>query len=155
MKIYLSGKISGLPYSEVQERFDGAEALLTELGFDVVNPWKMDLTRTNLGKGTFQADIAMLLPVWCHLYDGQLGWFNLGASIEYDVAMRTWERHLVWIQCGKKQPLSWWRFKTQSTKQWDWSSMIISTSPGNVMGSFARMISWGTIADKTKCALSR
>lgn len=45
MKIYLSGKISGLPYSEVQERFDGAEALLTELGFDVVNPLKNGLDK--------------------------------------------------------------------------------------------------------------
>ena len=43
MRIYISGKISGLPLNMVQERFDDAESLLSELGFDVVNPMKNGL----------------------------------------------------------------------------------------------------------------
>ena len=40
MRIYISGKISGLPYKEAEQRFEDAEALLTELGFEVINPLK-------------------------------------------------------------------------------------------------------------------
>lgn len=47
MRIYISGKISGLPYDEVQERFNGAEDLLTELGFEVANPLKNGLDKDN------------------------------------------------------------------------------------------------------------
>lgn len=43
MRIYISGKISGLPYNEVEERFDDAEKLLSDLGFEVVNPLKNGL----------------------------------------------------------------------------------------------------------------
>lgn len=44
MRIYISGKISGLPYNEVEQKFEDAEALLTELGFEVVNPLKNGLS---------------------------------------------------------------------------------------------------------------
>ena len=88
MKIYLSGKISGLPYSEVQERFDGAEALLTELGFDVVNPLKNGLDKDESWERHICKDIAMLLP--CDAIYMMDNWVDsTGASIEYDVAMRT------------------------------------------------------------------
>lgn len=43
MRIYISGKISGLPYKEAEQRFEDAEALLTELGFEVINPLKNGL----------------------------------------------------------------------------------------------------------------
>lgn len=36
-KIYLAGKISGLPEDEVSEKFNSADALYSEQGFHVLN----------------------------------------------------------------------------------------------------------------------
>jgi len=38
LKIYIAGKISGLPISEYTENFKKAEILLSESGFEPVNP---------------------------------------------------------------------------------------------------------------------
>lgn len=43
MKIYISGKISGLPYGEVERKFADAEELLVSIGFEVVNPLRNGL----------------------------------------------------------------------------------------------------------------
>lgn len=43
MKIYISGKISGLPYGEVERKFADAEELLESIGFEVVNPLRNGL----------------------------------------------------------------------------------------------------------------
>lgn len=40
MKIFISGKISGLNYHYAFQRFQAAEKRLTQLGFTVVNPMK-------------------------------------------------------------------------------------------------------------------
>lgn len=39
MKIYISGKMRGLPEEESRELFKSAENYLIELGHDVINPW--------------------------------------------------------------------------------------------------------------------
>ena len=39
MKIYISGKMRGLPEEESRRRFEAARQYLIELGHDVVNPW--------------------------------------------------------------------------------------------------------------------
>jgi len=38
MKIYISGKITGLPIEEAKENFAKAEAILKEHGHEVINP---------------------------------------------------------------------------------------------------------------------
>ena len=88
MKIYLSGKISGLPFPYVQQRFNNAEALLTELGFEVVNPLNNGLDQEKTWNEHLCKDIEMLLP--CDAIYMMDNWVDsTGASIEYDVAMRT------------------------------------------------------------------
>lgn len=87
MKIYISGKISGLPYDEVQERFNSAEDLLNEIGFDVVNPLKNGLEQERSWNEHLCKDIEMLLP--CDAIYMMDNWVDsTGASIEYDIAMR-------------------------------------------------------------------
>ena len=44
MKIYISGKINGLPPFYSQMRFAMAEKKLAEKGFEVINPWKLDMS---------------------------------------------------------------------------------------------------------------
>ena len=38
MRIYISGKISGLPLDDVKVRFADAKSFLDEIGFEAVNP---------------------------------------------------------------------------------------------------------------------
>ena len=40
-KVYISGKITGLPIEEAAAKFDNAEATYKDLGFDVINPMKV------------------------------------------------------------------------------------------------------------------
>ena len=49
MKIYISGKISGLPYGEVERKFADAEELLESIGFEVVNPLRNGLPEKECG----------------------------------------------------------------------------------------------------------
>ena len=88
MKIYVSGKISGLPFADVQDRFDGAEALLNEIGFEVVNPLKNGLDKNRPWNEHLCRDIELLLP--CDAIYMMDNWIDsTGASIEYDIAVRT------------------------------------------------------------------
>ena len=64
MRIYISGKISGLPYKEAEQRFEDAEALLTELGFEMLH----------------SCDAIYMMDNWTT---------SIGASIEFDFANRT------------------------------------------------------------------
>lgn len=87
MKIYIAGKISGLPYDEVRERFNGAEDLLTKLGFEVLNPVKNCLDQDTSWNGHLCRGIELLLP--CDAIYMMDNWVDsTGASIEYDIATR-------------------------------------------------------------------
>lgn len=39
MRIYISGKMRGLPEEESRKKFEAARQYLIELGHDVINPW--------------------------------------------------------------------------------------------------------------------
>ncbi len=87
MKIYVSGKISGLPFADVQDRFDGAEALLNEIGFEVVNPLKNGLDKNRSWNEHLCRGIEMLLP--CDAIYMMDNWIDsTSALIEYDIAVR-------------------------------------------------------------------
>lgn len=87
MKIYISGKITGLNLDEVRQRFDDAEALLLELGFDVVNPLKNGIADDAPWEKHLCKDIELLLP--CDAIYMMDNWTDsTGASIEYDIALR-------------------------------------------------------------------
>jgi hypothetical protein len=87
MRIYISGRITGLPFIEVEAKFQQAEWLLEELGLEPVNPLKNGLTVEHPWNEHMVKDIEMLLPC-----EGVLmldNWTeSTGAGIEYDIAMR-------------------------------------------------------------------
>lgn len=88
MKIYISGKVSGLPYADVQQTFQDAQDLLEDLGFEVVNPLKNGLNHTHTWRQHIVRDVELLLP--CDAIYMMESWVDsVGAGIEYDVAMRT------------------------------------------------------------------
>lgn len=84
MKVYIAGKVSGLPRAEVIEKFERAEKCLIEHGHEVVNPMKL----VPAGTDWFQAmriciremmicEAVFVLPDW-------LG--SRGAILETDLA---------------------------------------------------------------------
>ena len=85
-KIYISGKISGLPLKKVTEKFKWFSVFLREKGFDVVNPieiqpisddktW-LDYMAEDI-KALMQCDSIYMIYDW-----GQ----SKGARIEYAIA---------------------------------------------------------------------
>lgn len=61
MKIYISGKITGLPFPEVEARFQDAEDLLEALDLEPVNPLHNGLTNEHSWNEHMVKDIEMLL----------------------------------------------------------------------------------------------
>ena len=87
MRIYVSGKISGLPYEEVKTRFDDCQALLESIGFEVVNPLTMGLNQEAKWEQHMVKDIELLLS--CDSIYMMDNWTeSTGAGIEYDIAIR-------------------------------------------------------------------
>ena len=87
MKIYISGKISGLPYEEVKTRFGDCQALLESIGFVVVNPITMGLHKEATWEQHMVKDIELLLS--CDAIYMMDNWTeSTGAGIEYDIAFR-------------------------------------------------------------------
>lgn len=88
MRIYISGKISGLNYSEVQTTFQDAQEMLEELGFDVVNPLNNGLPQEAHWNEHIVKDIEMLLP--CDAIFMMSNWVDsTGARCEYHIAQET------------------------------------------------------------------
>lgn len=60
MKTYISGKISGLSFNDVQKKFEEAEDLLNSWGMSPVNPLKNGLCRSESWERHMIQDIRML-----------------------------------------------------------------------------------------------
>lgn len=90
MKVYISGRISGLPMSEVKEKFDNAADLLDSLDLQPVNPLNNGLQEGATWAQHMGKDIEMLLEC-----DGILMLDNWkqskGADIERAIA-----KNLIW-----------------------------------------------------------
>lgn len=87
MRIYISGKISGLSLQETQERFADAQALLVEIGFEAVNPMAKGLPDDLPWEQHMVKDIELLLS--CDAIYMMDNWTeSKGAQIEYDIANR-------------------------------------------------------------------
>ena len=85
MKVYISGKISGLPISEVEQKFSRAEWLLEDIGIQPVNPLKNGLSLHDPWKRHIARDIELLLE--CNGILMLTTWKDSkSASIEYSVA---------------------------------------------------------------------
>ena len=61
MKTYISGRISGLDYTEVERKFENAEDLITGIGLVPVSPLKNGLDRNTTWENHMLKDIEILL----------------------------------------------------------------------------------------------
>lgn len=85
MKVYISGKITGLDYDSVVERFSEADEFLAQIGFEACNPINNGLTKDHTWEQHMVRDIAMLLP--CDAIYMMDNWIeSTGARCEYHVA---------------------------------------------------------------------
>jgi hypothetical protein len=84
-RIYISGKITGLPKEEVFEKFDTAEKKLAAQGFEVVNPIKNGLLFEADWNEHMKKDIQQLLT--CDFLYLLPDWKNSkGAKLEKKIA---------------------------------------------------------------------
>lgn len=84
-KIYISGKITGLPISEVIAKFRGAEAKIRRFGFCPVSPLENGLPFEAAWPDQMGKDIALLLR--CEAVYMLPDWQQSeGATIEYLIA---------------------------------------------------------------------
>lgn len=88
MKVYISGRITGISYDTVKRRFGLAEEFLTSLSLEPVNPLKNGLSRSDAWIDHMCRDIKMLHECGAiYMLDGWMD--SVGATIEYDFAIRT------------------------------------------------------------------
>jgi len=88
MKIYISGKISGLEKAEFEAKFKKSQEQLEANGWEVVNPCNVVPAVENpTWLDYMKADIAEMLK--CDAIFMQLDWTNSnGAIIEHDIAYK-------------------------------------------------------------------
>lgn len=85
MKVYISGRITGLPIDVVREKFGDAEELLQDIGFIPVNPLENGLDHTHTWSQHMVRDIEMLMS--CDIILMLDNWRDSkGARIEYNIA---------------------------------------------------------------------
>ncbi|MCX7908199.1 MAG: DUF4406 domain-containing protein [Ignavibacteria bacterium] len=84
MKVYIAGKISGLPRDEVERLFNEAENFLTSIGYETINPIKIvppdypwDIAMKTLVPYLQKCDAICLLPNWKN---------SMGANVEKALA---------------------------------------------------------------------
>ena len=88
MKMYISGKIYGLDYADVEQKFNDAEEFLSGLDIEVVNPLKNGLQNDAPWINHICDDIKLLDG--CDAIYMLNDWIDSdGAGIEYDIALRT------------------------------------------------------------------
>lgn len=87
MRIYISGKISGLPKAEYESSFKNAEELFRKMGYQPVNPCELAHTTTKWDecmlrdiKALFDCEAIYMLNNWRS---------SKGARIEHAIAIET------------------------------------------------------------------
>lgn len=86
MKIYISGKISDLPYEQAWMNFKTAEEHLIEDGYDVVNPMNNGLDPDEIWINHMKADIKIMMD--CEGVYFLRNWQDSkGARIEHTLAI--------------------------------------------------------------------
>ncbi len=84
-RVYNSGKISGLPFSTVQNKFEQSDILIRRMGYKAINPLKNKLPNNAPWWLHMIFDIALLLT--CRAIYLQSDWNeSKGAKIEYKIA---------------------------------------------------------------------
>lgn len=93
MRVYISGRITGLNDKLVERKFRAAETLLKDLGFEPVNPLKNGLDSSHTWEEHMTKDIEMLMP--CDAIFMLDNWkLSRGARIEYNIARETGKKLL-------------------------------------------------------------
>lgn len=86
--VYISGKITGVPFSDAWRKFEWAERQIKRLRMTPVNPLKKELPACATWKEHMIEDIRLLLD--CDAIYLQTDWKDsIGASIEAYIAQRT------------------------------------------------------------------
>lgn len=86
MKVYISGKITGLPIEEVEGNFYNVQNRLEEAGFKVVNPLNNGLSINDKWEHHMKADIKLLME--CNTIYLLSNWKeSRGATIERNLAV--------------------------------------------------------------------
>jgi hypothetical protein len=86
MKIYIAGKISGLPYDAVKARFDKAAAQIRKIGFEAVNPCEISPYHEAKEWKHYMADCIPALLA-CDAVYMLTGWGDSpGAKLEHTIA---------------------------------------------------------------------
>ena len=87
-KVYISGKISGLPFGETKTKFDAAETELLKQGYEVVNPINNGIPINAPWELHVAMDIVLL--VGCHAIYMLPDWaYSKGATLEKNIAELT------------------------------------------------------------------
>ena len=85
LKIYIAGKISGLPISEYTAKFEKVEILLSESGFEPVNPCNFGIPENTPTTEALPKCIEEMLK--CNAIFMLNGWRDsLGGIIEHNIA---------------------------------------------------------------------
>lgn len=89
MKIYIAGKVTGLPQEEVVAKFAKAQQELQDMGYEAINPVEIVKTQAEAFHTTWQkamklcikalldCEAVLLLPCWQ---------YSVGAQIEQELA---------------------------------------------------------------------
>jgi hypothetical protein len=86
-KVYICGKVTGLPFAEVAKKFNNAEADLEGKGYDVVNPIKLVNDANAPWPTAMRICIAGLIGCqYIHLLPDYLK--SPGATLEYQIALK-------------------------------------------------------------------
>jgi len=86
-KVYISGKITGLPIDEARFNFQEAERSLNKLGYEPVNPFNNGLTVDHTWLEHMKADLKLLLD--CDMICLLSNWKDSrGAKMELDLAKK-------------------------------------------------------------------
>ncbi|MCM1168816.1 MAG: DUF4406 domain-containing protein [Bacteroides sp.] len=87
LRIYISGKVTGMPLESVRGKFAVAKAFLESIGFEAVNPMESGLPADAPWEQHMVKDFEMLLS--CDAIYMMSDWVeSKGASIEHDIAKR-------------------------------------------------------------------
>lgn len=87
VRIYISGKITGLDADSVKRKFNNVKELLEAIDFEVVNPLESGLPDNATWEEHMAKDITMLMS--CDAIYMMDNWMDSrGASFEYDIAKR-------------------------------------------------------------------
>jgi hypothetical protein len=117
-KIYISGKISDMPYDVAFEKFERAENQLKAIGFEVINPMKLDHKNAVTWSDYMRTDIKALMD--CDNIHMLSNWRSSeGAKLEKYIAneldIKEYSSVNIFIEHLKRSLLKYINYRKQAT----------------------------------------